>query len=99
MGLGGLWSSVRAFLTGVDDALAIIAPELGRAGDFATFMALDYEAHFDALRGSEGTGRPVGSPEFVTGLERLLGRPIDRWAPGRKPNGHATGQLALLQKE
>jgi hypothetical protein len=44
---------------------------------------------------AEGSGRPLGTAEFVTGLERLLGRPIARRAPGRKP----TASVAGLQLE
>jgi hypothetical protein len=33
----------------------------------------------------EATGRPLGAPELVTGLENLLGRKIARRAPGRRP--------------
>ena len=91
------WSSVRAHLAGVDDSLAIVAPVLERTGDFAAFMAIDEEACYEALRRSEGTGRPLGAPEFVAGLERLLGRPIARRAPGRKPGHCANEQLVLLQ--
>jgi hypothetical protein len=41
--------------------------------------------NFGDLRLAEGSGRPIGTADFVTGLERLLGRPIARRAPGRKP--------------
>ena len=34
--------------------------------------------------------------DFIAGLERLLGRPIAKRAPGRKPKGVVTGQLDLL---
>jgi len=33
----------------------------------------------------EATGRPLGTPEFVAGLENLLGRKIAGRAPGRRP--------------
>ena len=91
------WSSVRAHMAGLDDELAIAAPVLQRVDDFAAFMAAEDDTGFDALRRSEGTGRPVGAPEFVAGLERLLGRPIARRAPGRKPIRAAADQLDLLQ--
>jgi hypothetical protein len=38
-----------------------------------------------------------GAPELIAGLEWLLGRPIARRAPARKPSGHTTAQLDLLQ--
>jgi putative transposase len=43
---------------------------------------------FAALRDAEGTGRPLGSDEFVKELERLTGRRLPRQKPGRKPNEH-----------
>jgi hypothetical protein len=53
---------------------------------------------FADLTLAEGSGRPLGTTEFVTGLERLLGGPIARRAPGRKPTASITGvQLKLLQ--
>jgi hypothetical protein len=56
------------------------------------------EEDFSELRRAEATGRPLGAPEFVTGLEKLLGRKIARRAPGRKPTTEnpAAEQLRLL---
>src|SRR5258708_5612298 len=90
------WSSVRAHLAGVDDELAIVAPVLERTDSFAALMANDRDDGYEALRRSEGTGRPVGAPEFVAGLEALLGRPIARRAPGRKKRGASPNQLELV---
>jgi hypothetical protein len=53
-------------------------------------------AEYAALRVSEGSGRPVGNAEFIAGLDRLLGPPIARRAPERKPQiGPDEGQLNL----
>ena len=43
-------------------------------------------------------GRPLGAPEFVTGLENLLGRKIAPRAPGSKAISEFTtnDQLKLL---
>jgi hypothetical protein len=41
---------------------------------------LDHSDCENAL--AEGSGRPLGTTEFVTGLERLPGRPIARLVPG-----------------
>lgn len=54
------------------------------------------EAAFAALRGAETTGRPLGNDDFIKGLERLLGRPIARRAPGRKPAAPDVSQPPLL---
>ncbi|MEO8927394.1 MAG: transposase [Caulobacteraceae bacterium] len=90
------WSSVRAHPTGMDDALVVVRPVLEREPCFATLLAREGDEGFAALRRSEGSGRPVGTAEFVAGLERLLSRPIARRAPragtktGRR-HGHAIG--------
>jgi putative transposase len=75
------WSSVRAHLAGRDDGVVVVRPVLEQIG---------------AFRAAESTGRPLGNAQFVAGLERLLGRPIARRAPGRKPADRADDQLALL---
>jgi putative transposase len=49
-----------------------------------------------AIRAAELTGRPLGTADFVADLERLLGRPIARRAPGRKPVIAPAGQPRLL---
>jgi hypothetical protein len=56
-------------------------------------MGDEGEDGYQALRRSEGAGRPVGAPEFVAGLEKLLGRPIARRAPGRKKRDGSPDQL------
>jgi putative transposase len=92
------WSSARAHLAGVDDTLVIVRPVLDRTSCFADLLLQDRAEDFAALRRSEGSGRPLGTAEFVTGLERLLGRPIARRSPGPKPAIRADGeQLELLQ--
>jgi putative transposase len=92
------WSSARAHLAGVDDSLVTVRPVLDRTSCFADLLLQDRAEDFAALRRSEGSGRPLGTAEFVTGLERLLGRPIARRSPGPKPAIRADGeQLELLQ--
>jgi hypothetical protein len=80
-----------------DDPLVTVRPVLERIPNFANFLMEDREDAFVALRQAEGNGRPLGAEEFVTGLERLLGRRIARRSPGRKPAAkvHAE-QLRLL---
>ena len=65
---------------------------------FAESLSTTEDQDFGDLRLAEGSGRPLGTADFVTGLERLLGRPIARRAPGRKPAASVDGvQLRLLQ--
>jgi REP-associated tyrosine transposase len=92
------WSSVRAHLSGVDDTLVTVRPVLDRIPHLKALLQGNTEEDFSALRRAETTGRPLGAPEFVTGLENLLGRKIVRRAPGRKPASQisAAEQLELL---
>ena len=89
------WSSVRAHLAGADDELVAVRPVRERAPQFAELLADCGDAGFAALRACEGSGRPAGNAEFIAGVERLLGRPIARRAPGRKPATDPAGQLNL----
>ena len=76
---------------------ASVAPVLSRVERCAALLSTSPdEPGFKALRGSEGSGRPLGNHEFISGLERLLGRPIARRAPGRKPKEPTSSQLDLL---
>jgi putative transposase len=71
---------------------------LDRIPHFTELLSMAEGYDFADLRLAEGSGRLVGTAEFVTGLERLLGRTIVRRASGRKPTTAVTGvQLNLLQ--
>jgi putative transposase len=88
------WSSVRAHLAGKDDGLVTVKPVLERVGNFARLLgrsAAD-EDSFAAIRRAEGSGRPLANPDFIEGLEKLLGRPIARRAPGRKKRSRTAQQ-------
>jgi hypothetical protein len=90
------WSSVRAHLAGRDDTLAIVRPVLERMPDLGELLKNDCDEAFAVLRRAERTGRPADAEEFITGLERLLGRPTARHAPGRKPTPVVTEQQSNL---
>ncbi len=91
------WSSVHAHLRGEDDGLVVVRPVLERVANFAALIETDAErSSFAALRSAETTGRPLGTDAFVADLERRLGRPIARRAPGCKPAPRPLDQLALL---
>jgi putative transposase len=92
------WSSVRAHLSAVDDGLVTVRPVLDRIPHLNDLLRTDTEDDFSDLRRAETTGRPLGAPEFVTGLENLLGRKIARRAPGRRTTTEnpAAEQLELL---
>jgi putative transposase len=86
-------------LAGKDDGLVTVRPVLDRLSRFADLLLEDRDDEvFAALRRAESTGRPVGTAEFVTGLERVLGRRIARRAPGPTPAASVSAkQLNLLQ--
>ena len=90
------WSSVRAHLAGADDERVSVRPVLERAPQFAQLLAGRGEEGFAALRRADGSGRPVGTADFIADLEQILGRPIARSAPGRKPRLAANPQPRLL---
>jgi hypothetical protein len=70
---------------------------LDRVKDFAALICDQTDdSGFAALRAAEQTSRPLGTPDFIEGLERILGRRIARRAPGRKPKQHAPDQPRLL---
>jgi putative transposase len=91
-------SSVRAHLAEKDDGVVTVRPVLDRVSCFADSLPEDQDEAFAVLRRAESTGRPVGTAEFVSGLERLLGRRIARRAPGPAPAASVSPkQLKLLQ--
>jgi putative transposase len=85
------WSSARAHLSGQDDELIRVESLLARIGDWREFLAYGASAEeLEAIRSHESTGRPLGSPAFVSRLEKRLGRTLARQKPGPKPA--TTGQ-------
>ena len=75
-----------------------VRPVLDRWPNFRDLLLEDYEEKFTSLREAEGIGRPLGTADFVTELERRLGRPVARRSPGRRAVPVPVGeQLNLLQ--
>jgi len=83
------WSSVRAHREGRDDGVVTVAPALDLVGPFDAFLReeFDEDADFAALRLSETTGRPIGSPEWIESLEQEFDRPLAPRKRGPKPRG------------
>ena len=81
------WSSVRAHLAGVDDALVVVQPAQDRYGDFASFLGApaDYTEAWQPLRRAETTGRPIGASDWVEDIERRTGRTLAPQKRGPKP--------------
>jgi putative transposase len=89
------WSSARAHLAGVDDGLVEVAPLLERLGEFGTFLGGEEDQQATrALRISETTGRPVGTPEWVSAIELESGRSL---APRRRgPKSKAAEEVSCI---
>jgi putative transposase len=89
------WSSAPAHLAGRDDRLVTVAPLLERVDDFAGFLDSPEDgAAATALRAAETTGRPLGSADFIVGLEQRLGRKLAQGRPGPAPKpGAEAGDL------
>ena len=73
--------------SGENDGLVRVMPVLDRIADFRALLEPDGrdKDRFAAIRRPENTGRPLAAEDFVRDLERRLGRPIARRAPGPKP--------------
>lgn len=79
------WSSVRAHVEGRPDPLLTAAPLIERLGSgLSTFFELDVADQVrQRLRKASSTGRPLGAPGWVRGLEGLVGRPLGDPPMGR----------------
>lgn len=85
------WSSVHAHLARRDDALVTVAPLLDRYGGLEAMLEPESEydrAHWQRLRKSECSGRPVGHEWWLTELEQRCGRQLRPKKRGRGANAH-----------
>ena len=79
------WSSAKAHLTHISDGVTALEPIAARYGDFAAFLGRNADlSAFERLRKAEATGRPVGSHDFLEGVEKLTGRPLKARKRGPK---------------
>jgi putative transposase len=63
-----------------------VKPLLDRVDNWRAFVAKPLtEDEREAIDAHESTGRPLGSPSFVSRLEKRLGRTLARQKPGPKP--------------
>lgn len=81
------WSSTRALLAAAQgDGLTETAPVRDRVPDFAVLLRSGEDAALsDALRKSEGVGRPLGTSAFLDRIEVILGRNPKPGKRGPKP--------------
>ncbi len=69
------WSSVRAHLAAADDAHVRVKLVLDRLPYFSELLEAATDDDFTDLRRAEATGRPLGTEDFVVGLESCLAAP------------------------
>jgi putative transposase len=82
------WSSTAAHAAGQDDALVRVAPVLERVETFRAWLAEEEDAAaVGALRRAETIGRPVGSREWVRGVEARVARRLEAGKRGRRGGG------------
>jgi len=71
------WSSVRAHLAGKDDPLVRVAPVLERYANFTGMLKSGEEEEMSQkIRKAETIGRPIGSVDWLEGIEQQLGHTI-----------------------
>ena len=78
------WSSARAHLSGDSDPLVNVKPMLERVSSWRDFLSITNDAKESDLQRHSKTGRPVGTSEFVAGLEKMMGRAMRPLKVGRK---------------
>jgi len=78
---------VRAHYAGCDDHVVRVAPALERIGDFQAFLgeAFDEAFTYAGLRKAESLGRPLGSREWLAGMETITGLSLIPAKRGPKP--------------
>jgi len=65
--------------------LVKVKPMLGMVGDWRKFLEGEVTAEeIKQLRRHERTGRPFGTAQFISHLERLTGRMLGKMKPGPK---------------
>ena len=84
------WSSADAHVTGKDPTNLLDREawsELCPLNDWGEVLAAatPEEQHAARLRQATRTGRPLGSPEFISELEARLQRTLTRQKPGPEP--------------
>lgn len=80
------WSSAKAHIDGVDDALVSVAPLLERVENWSAFLSgKDDPDAAKLIEAHSSTGRPLGDKAFIKTLEAKLSRTLAPQKRGRKP--------------
>lgn len=87
------WSSARAHISGQGGRLVIVRPLLEIVDSSWSEFLHDGEKKdaLELLRAHEGTGRPLGSPDFLDSVEQQLGRELRASKRGRRRRSAASG--------
>ena len=78
------WSSARAHLESEDDVLVTVRPMLELVSSWRELLTTTDVKKENAILTNSKTGRPLGCGEFVSGLEKMLGRTLKPKKVGRK---------------
>jgi len=78
------WSSARAHFEGENDRLVTVPPMLERVSSWRDFLTTEGKDESSVLQRHSRTGRPLGQNEFISGLEKMFGRPMRPRKRGRK---------------
>ena len=71
------WSSAAAHLAGRNDTLVHVDAMLDMVSDWQSYLAQETPPEMlDTLERNLRTGRPLGSPEFIDRVEKILGRSV-----------------------
>lgn len=91
------WSSAGAHLYERTDPLVDPAPSRRRVEDWAGYLAEGLSADEVAMLEKHLlTGRPLGNPQFIERVERVLGRVLQKQRPGPKAKPAADRQILIL---
>jgi putative transposase len=79
-----LWSSARSHVNGKQDGLIVRCYLQDVIKDWSEYLRMEDEK-VKELRKNIGTGRPLGTDDFLKVLEEKTGRALIKQKPGRKP--------------
>ncbi|MBB3167742.1 putative transposase [Simiduia aestuariiviva] len=80
------WSSVRAHLLGEDDKVTAVQPMLERINNWQGYLTGDDDSDLiDVIRQHSRSGRPAGTDQFMSQLEKMTGLALRPKKRGRKP--------------
>ncbi|MFT5889321.1 MAG: putative transposase [Zhongshania sp.] len=79
------WSSANAHIQACDDHVVTVGPMLERVKHWQQYLAQENAKISASIKQFTTTGRPAGEKSFVSTLEVLTGRELQKKSPGPKP--------------